>query len=110
MVRNPKLLGETDSLMTAGTGVEGEILLRNRRVGIFVRKDGVDAVTVGADRSQPVAASNSLPVDAGHELLLDFGVAFAAGGGHIELGDGRLAVVRRQDLMGTVAIGANGCL
>ena len=93
--------------MAAGAGSAGYILLGDGGVGIDVRLDGVDAVTVCADRGQAVAAGDSLPVNALHEGLRHRAVAFAAGDGHVEFVDGRLGVVGGKNVVGAVAIGAD---
>ena len=71
-----------------------------------MRLDRVNSVAVRAYRRHPIAARNSLPVDALVEGLFDVGVALAAGSRNVELGDGRLGVVGRGDLMRAVAISA----
>jgi hypothetical protein len=72
--------------------------------------DGVDAMAVRADRRQPIAARNSLPVDAGHEGLRDVGMALAAGGRDVEFVNGRLVFVGGENLVRAVAIGTHGGL
>ena len=103
-----EFLGEAHAFMAARAGVLGQVLRGDRGVGILDVLDGVDAVAVGAHRGQAVAARNSLPVNAGHEGLRDVGVAFAAGGRHIELVDGRMTLVGGENLVGSVAVGAHG--
>lgn len=49
-------------------------------------------------------------MDAGHERVLYVGVTLAASGGNIELIDWRLLVVGLENVMGAVAIGADGSL
>ena len=67
-------------------------------------------MTIGAVRRQLVAARNSLPVNAGHERVLNVGVALAASCGHIEFVDGRSLFIGGQDLMRTMTIRADGGL
>ena len=80
-----ELLREAHALVAAGAGVARKVLLGDRRVGIGVRLDGVDAVAIGADRGEHVAARNGLPVNAGVEGVGYIGVALAAGGRDVEL-------------------------
>ena len=72
-----------------------------------MRLDRVDSVAVRADRGQPVAARDCLPVNALHEGLVDCRMALAAGGRNIELVDRRLGVVGGKNLVRAVAIGAD---
>lgn len=67
----------------------------------------MDAVAIGADRCQRIAARYSLAMRALHELLLDGAVALTAGGGNIELEDGRFFVAGAADFMGSMAIRTN---
>ena len=85
----PELLRQAHALVAARAGILRQVLFGNRRIGILDVLDGVDPVAIGAHRRQPVAARNSLPVDAGHERLRDLRVALAAGGRHVELVDRR---------------------
>src|SRR5579863_880849 len=91
--------------MATRAGVLGEVLGGDGVVGILDVLDGVNAMAIGTDGSQAVAAGNSLPVDAGHERLRDLGVTLAAGGRHVEFIDGRMVFVGGQNLMRAVAIG-----
>ncbi len=105
-----ELLREPHALMTTRARVLGQIFPGDRRVGILVLLDGVNAVAVRAHRRQAIAARNSLPVDAGHEGLRDVGVALAAGGRHVEFVDGRMVFVGGKNLVRAVAIGTHGGL
>lgn len=105
-----ELLRETDTLMTTSANVARNILLRGRRVGIVVRLDGMDAVTVSANRRKLVAARQGLAVDALHEGGVHVSVALAAGSRHIEFVDGRLGVVRGDNLVCAVAVRADSSL
>ena len=82
----------------------------NRRVGIEVRLDGVNAVAIGADRRLRVAAGDGLPVDALHELGLHRLMALGAGQRNVELEDGRFLVAGAADFVHAVAVGADGGL
>ncbi len=64
-------------------------------------------MAVSADRGELVAARDGLPVNALHEGVCDVGVALAAGGGNVELGDGRFGVVGGENFVRAVAIGAD---
>jgi len=73
--------------MASRASVPREILFSNRRVGILMRFDGVNPMTVGADRREQVAARNRLPMNASVEGVLNIGVALTAGGGYAEFVD-----------------------
>ena len=105
-----ELLGEAHALMTAGAGVAREVLAGDRGVGIAGRLDGVDAVAIGADGGERVAARDGLAVNALGEDGLHAGVALAAGAGDVELVDQRLGIVGGQNLVRAVAVGADGGL
>ena len=105
-----KLLRKAHALVAAGADVAGKILLGDRRVGVGGRLDGVDAVAVGADRGELVAARDGLPVNALLEGVCDVRVALAAGGGNVELGDRRFGVAGGENFVRAVAIGADGGL
>jgi len=106
---NAELAREPDAFVTTSAGISRKVLLGNRRVGIFVRLDGMDAVAIGTNRRKLVTTRDGLPVNAGVECGLNVGVALAAGGGHIELVDRRLRVVAAENGVGAMAIGADGC-
>ena len=93
--------------MAARADIVGEVLLRCRRVGVGVRFDRVDAMTVSAHRGLLIAARNRLAVNALHEGGLNVHVALAAGGGHVELVNWRLRVVRWDDLVRAVTVRAD---
>src|ERR1039458_242890 len=67
-------------------------------------------MAVRADRRQPIALEDALPVDALHEGVFDCRMALSAGLGNIELVDRRLLIVGGEYLMRAVAIGADGSL
>ena len=67
----------------------------------------MNAVTIGAHRCRPVAASNRLPVRALHEFLPDAVMAFGAGRRDVELGDRRFGIAGAQDVVLPVTVGAN---
>ena len=75
-----ELLREAHALVAAGADVARDVLLGDRRVGVGVPLDGVNAVAVSARRGEHVAARNCLAVNAGGESVGDVGVALAAGG------------------------------
>ncbi len=77
------------------------------RVRVLWSLDGVNAVTIGADRGLPVAAGNGRAVDALHVLLLDVIVTLGAGGRNVELVDRRLGIDGAQDVVLAVTVGAN---
>lgn len=72
-----------------------------------MRLDRVNAMAVRAHRRHSVAPRNRLSVHTLIECLFDVGVALAAGRGNIELGDRRLGVVGRNDVVRSVAVRAN---
>src|SRR6266496_2661535 len=84
-----KLLRQAHAFVAAGAGGAGEILRGDRGVGIEMRFDGVNAVAIGADRGQRVAASHRLAVNALHEPLFHRAVALGASGRDVELENGR---------------------
>ncbi len=102
-----ELLRESHAFMAASTGRRAYVLRRDRRVGIGVRLDGVNAVAIGAHWRLPVALRDSLSVDALLEFLGDRVVALAARRRHVELEDGRLRVLGVEDLVRTVAVSAD---
>ena len=102
-----EFLRQTHAFVAGSAGVAGEILPGDGGVGVGGRLDGMDAVAVGADRGELVAARDGLPVNALHESVCDIGVALAAGGGHVELGDGRFGVAGGENFVRAVAIGAD---
>ena len=59
-----KLLRESHAFVAARARGLRDVLRRYRRVGIRVRFDGMDAVTIGAHRRLPVALGDRLPVNA----------------------------------------------
>src|SRR5262245_13230254 len=83
-----ELLGEPHSFVAARTSNLREILCGYRRVGIGVRFDGVNPVTIGTDGRLPVRFRERLAVNALLKLFRDLIVALAAGQRHIELKDG----------------------
>src|ERR1700757_1071206 len=102
-----KFLREPHSLMAARAGNLCEILRRHRGVGIAVRLDGMNAVTVGAHWSLAVAAGDCLPVDALHEFLLHGLMTLRTGARDVELENGRLGITGGQDFVRAVTVGAN---
>ncbi len=74
-----ELLREAHALVAAGADVAGDVLPGDRRVGIGVWFDGVDAVTVGARGGEHVAVRKRLAVNAGIERVGHIRMAFAAG-------------------------------
>ena len=75
-----ELLREAHALMATGADVARDVLLGDRRIGIGVPLDGVNAVAVCAGGGEHVAARESLAVNAGGEGVGDISVALAAGG------------------------------
>ncbi len=75
-----KLLREAHTFVAAGADVARNVLLSDRRVGIGVPLDGVDAVAISAGGCEHVAARDCLAVNAGSEGVGDVSVALAAGG------------------------------
>src|SRR5579862_1451225 len=104
---NAELLRESHAFMAARARGLRQVLRRNRRTGIEVRLDRVNSVTIGAYRRLPVALRNGLSVDALLEVLRDRVVAFPAGQRHVELEDRGLGVLRVENLVRAVAIGAD---
>ena len=102
-----KFLREPHSLVAARAGELCQILCRHRGVGIEVRLDGMNAMTVGAHRSLAVAAGDSLPVDALHEFPLHGLMTLRTGARDVELEDGRLGIAGGQDFVRAVTVGAN---
>ena len=102
-----KFLREPHSFVAARARHFCEILCRHRGVGIEVRLDGMNAMTVGANRSLAVAAGDSLPVDALHEFLLHGLMTLRTGARDVELEDGRPGIAGGQDFMRAVTVGAN---
>src|SRR5215472_10515737 len=70
--------------------------------------DGVNAVTVGADRGLPVAVCDRLSVNALRELLLNVVVTLGTSCRDVELEDGRLGVAGGENLVRSMAIRADG--
>lgn len=70
----------------------------------------MNAVAVGANRSLPVSSCDRLPVDALSKRLLYLAVTLRAGQRHVELENCRFRIARRENFMGSVAIGADRCL
>jgi hypothetical protein len=106
----PELLRQPHAFMAARAGRPRQVLGGDGGIRINVRLDGVNAMAISTDWRLRISAGDRLPVDAPHELLLDGGVAFGTGDGHVELENGRLWIARRQNLVRTVAIGADGGL
>ena len=96
--------------MAASAGGASQVLRRYRRIGVNVRLDGVNSVTVGAHRRLGNAAAHRLAVNALHELLFHSGMALAAGFGNIEFEDGRFVVAGGANLVNAVAVRAHRCL
>ena len=67
----------------------------------------MDAVAVVADRSLPVALGDRRAMSALLEFLGDRIVAFSAGERHIEFEDRRLGILRVENLVSAVAVGAD---
>ena len=103
-----KFLREAHAFMAARADVAGDIAFGDGRIGIGRRLDAVDAVAVGADGRELIALRDGLAMDALHEGGLDISVALAAGGRNIHARDGRFWVTGRLDIVGAVAIGADG--
>src|ERR1700746_2342331 len=101
-----KFLREPHSLVAARAGDLCEILCRHRGVGIKVRLDGMNAMTVGAHRSLAIAAGDSLPVDALHEFILTELITLRTGAGDVEMEDGRLGNTARKNFVRAVTVGA----
>ena len=93
--------------MATRTGIARNVLLRHRRIGVFVRLNRVNPVAVGTDRRKVVAPSDRLAVNADVERALNVGVALTARRRHAGFVDGRLRVAGRKDGMRSVAIGAD---
>ena len=82
-----KLLRQPHSLMAARAGCASQILLGDRRIGIDMCLDRMDAVAIRANRCQSVTATDALPVNALHEGISNRGMALAAGLRNIEFVD-----------------------
>src|SRR6202007_2696083 len=101
------LLRHAHALMTIGTGGLGDVAGENRRLGVEMRLDGVDAVAIGTYRGFPVPARDRFAMDALRVLLLHIAVALGAGARNIGFVDTRPGVIGRADLVAAVAIGAD---
>ena len=108
------LLVQGRRLVAGRAGRLGQPVGADRGARIRDGQDAVLAVAAGADRRVDLAASRQLAVDALPVVLLDRGVALAAGPRDVEVVDRRLGVDRREDLVrrapGGVAVVAAGRL
>ena len=100
--------GEAHALVAAGAGVARKVLLRDGRIGIVMRLDGMDAVAVRADRRKAVAPCDGLAVDALNEGLRDLRVALAACLRDVEFRDRGRGIVRGADGVRAMTIRAYG--
>ncbi len=105
--RHAKLLRKPHAFVAARAGIARKILLRDWRVGIHWRFDGVNPVAVRAHRSQLIATRNRLPVNALIECVFNLRVALAAGGRNACLVDRRFGIARGQNLVRPMAIRAH---
>ena len=105
--RHSKFLRKAHAFVAAATGHRAHVLGRDRGIRIGVRFNGVNAVAIGAHRRLPVAFGDGLSVDALFEFLGDRVVTLAAGRRHIELEDGRLGILGVENLVRSVAVGAD---
>ncbi len=67
----------------------------------------MNPVAIGADRRLPVALGDRRAVNALLEFLRDRVVALAAGHRNVELEDRRLRILRVENLVRAVAVGAD---
>lgn len=107
LVGYAELLAQAYALVAGRAGIAGQVARRHRRTRILVLLDGVDPMTVCADRRQGVSPRDPLAVDAGHERIVDCRVALAAGRRHIEFVDWRLLVIGGKDLVRAMAVGTH---
>lgn len=84
-----------------------DVRRRHCRLRIIRRLDGVDTMAVSANRRPPVPCSDLLAVDALFVLMRIVRVALRARFRNIELRYRRFRIAAHQNVMGTVAIGAN---
>jgi len=101
------MLRHAHAFVAVGAGGPGDVAGKDRRLGVEVRLDGVDAVAIGADGRLEVAARHRLPMDALRVLLPDAVVALGAGGRDVELIDARFGIAGRPDLVAAVAVSAD---
>lgn len=94
--------------MTARARSARQVRGRDGGIGIPMSLDGMNSMTVGAHRGLAVAAGNRLPVNTLHEFLPYRVVTLGAGRRHVETENRRMIVTGRENLVGAVAIGADG--
>ncbi len=104
---NAELLRKPHAFMAARADITRYVLLRDRRVGIGMRLDGVNPVAVGARGRHCIAPRQRLPVNAHVECVRNVRVTLAASCRHIELRDRRFGIVGRQNLVRSMAIRAH---
>ena len=90
--------------MAASARRLGEVWGGDRGTRIHVRFDGMDSMTIGADRRLPIASTDGLPVDTGLKLLLNRSMAFRTRHWHIELEDRGLGIAGLQNFMRAMTI------
>src|SRR6476660_3720671 len=95
--------------MAASTSVFCQVLCRDRGTGVLVRLDRMYAVAIGANRGLPVAASDSLSVNALAEFVLSFGMALGTCSWNIELKDRRFGIGRRKNFVRAMAVCTDSC-
>jgi len=104
--RDVVFFGDDDRIMTTGAGIEGYVVERDRGTLVGNAKDGVFAVTIGADGGVFVSRCDRDAVLTFHELFFFGGMALTAGLSHIEeIGFG-FGVVERKNSMKSVTLNA----
>src|ERR1700675_701154 len=93
--------------MTAGADVLRQVLCSHWRLRVLVRLDGMNAVTIGADRRLPFSPCHRLAVDTLFEFLRHAAVTFSTRDWDIELENGRFGICRSQNFVGSVTVRAN---
>ena len=105
--RDAELLRQRYAFMTLCAAISTDTWRDGFFISIERHQDVVDAVTVGADRSATYATSQSLPVNALHELVGFSSMTLAAGVGNVDSGNRGLLIRSRFDVVTVVAIGAD---
>jgi len=105
--RDAELLRQRYAFMTLCAAISTDTWRDGFFISIERHQDVVDAVTVGADRSATYATSQSLPVNALHELVGFGSVALAARVGNVDFRNRRFSIRSRFDVVAIVTVGAN---
>ena len=105
--RDAELLRQRYAFMTLCAAISTDTWRDGFFISIERHQDVVDAVTVGADRSAAYASSQSLPVNALHELVGFGSMALATGVGNVHFRNRRFLIRSRFDVVAIVTVGAN---